>query len=130
MSNYINEFIRDCNHHWIADQRLYAPTNLGGLNCIKFDSFCMARRMNWLKRYINHRYDDYWTTILDEHLGVSPSNRKKIINYDSEYFTPLIRSCKFEIIRNMIKNLQAFLREFVTDPASGDNRYHFSVSLP
>ena len=62
----VNEFIRDSKHHWISDQRLYAPSTLGGLNCIELDRFFMALRMNWLKRYINLRYEDYWTSILDE----------------------------------------------------------------
>ena len=26
----VNEFIRDSKHHWICDQRLYTPSNLGG----------------------------------------------------------------------------------------------------
>ena len=89
----------------------------------------MALQMNWFKRYINNKYEDYWTTILDQHLNVSISNRKKILKYGSEYFTPLIRSCKFEIIGNMIKNLQAFLREFVTEPEVGDNRFIFQSSF-
>ena len=95
----INHYIRDSDHHWVSDQRLYAPTKLGGLNCIEPDSFFMALQMNWLKRYINHRYGDFCTTMLDEHLGVTPNNRKKILNYGSEFFTPLIMSCMFEIIK-------------------------------
>ena len=79
----VNEFIRDSKHHWISDQRLYAPSNLGGLNCIELDSFFMALRMNWLKRYINLRYDDYWTSILDEVMDITPN----ILRYGSEYFT-------------------------------------------
>ena len=89
----------------------------------------MALQMNWLKRYINNNYDDYWTKILDQHLNVTVSNRKKILNYGSEYFSPLIQSCKFAIIVNMIKNLQVFLREFVTEAEAGDNRFIFQSSL-
>ena len=46
-----------------------------------------------------------------------------------EYFTILIKNCKFDIIKDMIKNLQSFLREFVTKPESGDNRYILQSSF-
>ena len=125
----IDNFIRDSNRHWISDQRLYAPTRLGGLNCIELNSFFMALQMNWFKRYINNKYKDYWTAILDQHLKVSLNTRKRLLKYGSEYFSPLIWSCNFEIIRNMIKNLQAFLREFVTEPESGDKCFNFQSSF-
>ena len=89
----------------------------------------MALQMNWFKRYINNEYEDYWTKILDQHLNISVSNRKKILKYGSEYFSPIIQSCKFAIIGNMIKNLQAFLRAFVTEADAGDNCFIFQSSF-
>ena len=89
----------------------------------------MALQMNWFKRYMNNKYEDYWTKILDQLLNVSINIRKHILKYGSEYFSPLIQSCKFEIIRNMIKNLQIFLRKFVTEPETGDNRFIFQSSF-
>ena len=56
---------------------------------------------------------------------VSVNTRKRILKSGSEFFSPLIRFCKFEIIGNMIKNFQPFLREFVTEPDLGDNRFIF-----
>ena len=32
--NMINTFIRDSDHHCFSYQKLYAPTRMGGLNCI------------------------------------------------------------------------------------------------
>ena len=78
---------------------------------------------------MNNKYEDYWTAILDQHFNVSVNTRKRILKYGSEFFSPLIRSCKFEIIGNMITNLQAFLREFVTEPESGDNHFIFQSSF-
>ena len=39
MQDLLNNFIRGGNHHWVSDERLYAPTKLGGLNFIELDSF-------------------------------------------------------------------------------------------
>ena len=62
-------------------------------------------------------------------MKVSINTRKHSLKYGSEYFSPLFWSCKFEIIGNMIKNLQAFLCEFVTEPESGDNCFIFQSSF-
>ena len=39
MQELVNNFIRGGVHHWISDDKLYAPIKLGGLNCIELDSF-------------------------------------------------------------------------------------------
>ena len=36
--NMINNFVRDSDHHWISDQKLYTPTRKGGLNCNEIPS--------------------------------------------------------------------------------------------
>ena len=46
--------------------------------------------MNWIKRYIHQEYEDFWTDILDEKLGVDINNREKILSYGSEYFTRIL----------------------------------------
>ena len=74
-------------------------------------------------------YEDYWTSILDKVMLVSPGNRKKILNYGSEYFTSLIKNCEFDIIKIMIRNLQNFLRKLVTSPETGDNRLIFQSAF-
>ena len=80
--------------------------------------------MNWLKRYINLKYEDFWTDILDKKLGVNKNNREMILSYGSEYFTKIIeRQWESQVIKSMIANLQTFLREFVTSPEAGDNRF-------
>ena len=76
----INSFIRDSDRHLIPDQKLYAPTNKGGLNCIELRISFMALLMNWFKSYINHKYDDYWTLSLDTTFNVNPINRIFILN--------------------------------------------------
>ena len=64
----INAFIRDSDRHWISDQKLFAPINKGGLNCIKLKTFFMCLQMKWFKRYIIFKYIDYWTETLDKKL--------------------------------------------------------------
>ena len=81
----INFIIRDSDCHWISDQKLYASTNKGGLNCIELRTFFIVLHMNWFKMYINHKYDDYWTLSLDRIFKVNPINRISILNYGSEY---------------------------------------------
>ena len=96
----------------------------GGLNCIELDSFFKGLKTNWIKRYIFHRYDDYWTDILDEVLGVNINNRKNILYYGSEYFNHIIQQdWESDQLRGLILTMQELLREFVTDPETGDNRF-------
>ena len=124
MQNIINTFIRGGYHHWISNDKLYAPVKVGGLNCIELDSFFKGLQTNWIKRYIFHKYDDYWTNILDEALGVNINNHQNILYYGSEYFNQIIQQTwESDQLRNVILTLQELLQEFVTDPETGDNRY-------
>lgn len=80
--------------------------------------------MNWIKRYIHQEYEDYRTNILDAKLGVDKKNREKILSYGSEYFTKILdEQWESQVIKNMVVNLQNFLRDFVTCPETGDNRF-------
>ena len=88
------------------------------------ESFFKGLQTNWIKRYIFQQYDDYWTDILDDELGVNINNNKKLSYYGSEYFTPIIqRNWESDELRNIVSTLQELLREFVTDPKTGDNRF-------
>ena len=124
MQDLLNNFIRGGNHHWVSDERLYAPTKLGGLNCIELDSFFKSLQLNWIKRYIKDKYVDFWTSLLDDIFGVTLDTRHKILSYGSEYFTNIIQGhWESNELRNLILTLQEFLREFVTCPKTGDNRF-------
>ena len=121
MQDLINSFIRGGNHHWVSDERLYTPTKLGGLNCIELDSFFKGLKLNWI---IINKYNDFWADLLDEILGVTINARHKILSFGGEYFTPIIQGqWESNELRNLISILQEFLREFVTNPESGDNRF-------
>ena len=125
----INIFIIDSDHHWVSDQKLYAPTTKGGLNCIKLNTFFMALEMNWFKRNIDYKYDSFWTLTLDKLFKTNPPNTISILNYGIEFFTPIIKNSKYDIIESMLQNLQNFLREFVTSPESGDNGFRFQSAF-
>ena len=71
----------------------------------------------------------FWTLILDKLFKFNPQNRISILNYGSEYFTPIIKKCKYDIIKSMLQNLQNFLREFVTSPESSDNHFIFQSAF-
>ena len=58
--------------------------------------------MNWFKRYINLKYDDFWTLTLDKLFKVNPQNRITILNYGSEFLTPIITNCKYNIIKKKL----------------------------
>ena len=81
----------------------------------------MALQMNWFKRYINDY--EYWTKKFDNIFKVTTQNRKIILNYGSEYLSPLIQHLKYDNIRNILKNLQIFLQECSTNLESWDNHY-------
>ena len=67
---------------------------------------------------------DFWTNLLDDIFGVTPDTRSKILSYGSEYFTDIIQGhWESNELRNLIQTLQEFLREFVTCPETGDNRF-------
>ena len=124
MQALINRFIRGGDHHWISDDKLYAPIKSGGLNCIELDSFFKGLKTNWIKRYIFHSYDDFWTDILDEVLGVNINTRKNILHYGSEYFNHIIQQdWESDQLRELILTMHELLREFVTDPETDDNRF-------
>ena len=124
MQELVNNFIRGGVHHWISDDKLYAPIKLGGLNCIELDSFFKGLKTNWIKRYIFHGYDDFWTDILDEILGVTINTRKNILQYGSEFLNHIIQQdWESDQLKEMILTMQELLREFVTDPETGDIRF-------
>ena len=89
----------------------------------------MALQMNWFKRYINYKYDDFWTLTLDKLFKVNPQNQISILNYGSEFFTTIIENCKYDIIKIMLQNLQNFLQEFVTDSEVDDIRFIFQPTF-
>ena len=58
------------------------------------------------------------------YFGVTLDTRHKILSYGSEYFTNIIQGhWESNELRNLILKLQEFLREFVTCPKTGDNRF-------
>ena len=93
----INAFIRDSDHHRISDQKQYAPTDMGGLNCIKLKAFFMALQVHRFKRYNNYRYEEFWILSLDKIFNVTPTNRISILKYGSKCISPQIAKCKHEI---------------------------------
>ena len=77
-----------------------------------------------IKRYIIDKYNDFWTNLLDEILEVTINTRHKILSFGSEYFTSIVQGqWESNELRNLILTLQEFLREFVTGPEMGDNRF-------
>ena len=62
--------INEGQSHWISEDKMYLPTAYIGLNGIELESFFQSIRPNWIKRYILEKYDDFWTSILDNSLGV------------------------------------------------------------
>ena len=124
MQDLLNNFIRGGNHHWVSDERLYTPTKLGGLNCIELDSFFKSLQLNWIKRYIIDKYNDYWTSLLDESFHVTIDTHHKILSFEREYFKSIVQGqWESNELRTLILTLQEFLREFVTSPETGDNRF-------
>ena len=89
----INKFIMGINdnqRNWIKEEKLYQPKKIGDLNCIELKSFLKAIKLNWIKRYAIHGYDDFWTKLLDNHLRVNPVTRKGILNWSSGEILSLI----------------------------------------
>ena len=71
-----------------------------------------------------HSYDDFWIDILDGVLGVNINTRKNILHYGNEYFNHIIQQdWELDQLKELILTMQKLLREFVTDPETGDNRF-------
>merc|ERR1711891_133950 len=82
--------VGESNRKWISKEKIYAPINKGGLNCINLTDFFHSIRINWMHRYICQNYDDFWTSILDQFLNVDKNSRKSILKWGPEEFgTPL-----------------------------------------
>ena len=78
----INNFImniKDGDKPWISMEKIYQPVNKGGLNCIELNSFFKSIKLNWIKRYIKEKYDDFWTDLFDDPLDVTLATRKTIL---------------------------------------------------
>ena len=124
----INNFImniKEGDKPWISKEKIYQPVNKGGLNCIELASFFKSIKLNWIKRYITEKYDDFWTDKLDDLLDVTLATRKTILKWGSEQFNPAISKCKNPAIRSLLCSLQELTEKFVTSPETGDNRYIF-----
>ena len=58
-----------------------------------------------------NKYEDYWTDILDDKLGVTLNTCYKILSCGSEYFTSIIHGqWESNELRNLNVRLQEFLR--------------------
>ena len=124
INNYIMN-INSNNKNWISKEKIYAPIKKGGLNCIKLDDFFHAIRINWMHRYISQSYDDFWTSILDNLLGVTKTSRKTILHWGPEEFNRPIEKCNNRFMTPLLVSMKLLYTRFVTPPESGDNRFIF-----
>ena len=70
-------------------------------------------------------YDDFWTQLLDDTLGVTIDTRKDILGWGDKEFNGPIHKCKQKLLKSMLFSLQNLIQVFVTDPESCDNRFIF-----
>ena len=124
----INDYIMNigtANRKWISKDKIYAPINKGGLNCINLTDFFHSIRINWMHRYICQNYDDFWTSILDQFLNVDKNTRRNILKWGPEEFNRPIEKCNNRFIKPLLVSMKLLYIKFITPPEFGDNRFIF-----
>ena len=124
INNYIMN-IGSTNRKWISKDKMYAPINKGGLNCINLTDFFHSIRINWMHRYVCQNYDDFWTTLLDQLLDIDKHSRRKILKWGPEEFNRPIEKCNNRFIKPLLVSMKLLYTKFVTPPEAGDNRFIF-----
>ena len=124
INNYIMN-INSQNRKWISKEKIYAPINKGGLNCVNLTDFFHAIRINWMHRYICQNYDNFWTTILDHLLDVNKSSRRTILQWGPEEFNRPIEKCNNRFLKPLLVSMKLLYTRFVMPPGASDNRFIF-----
>ena len=110
-------------HQWISEEKIYLPTSQGGLNCIELQPFFHSIRLKWVKRYIVEKYDNFWTSILDDSLGISKTNRGEVLEWGHNNFDVPINKCKSKLLRQMLVCLKQLSIAFFSNPGTSDDRF-------
>ena len=90
--NTPKEALTKKNPLWIDSKTLCNDKKLGGFGCIKIKDFFTGLKLSWNRRYALDKINDHWCDILDTLCGMEDiSDRKKMLNWGSEYFTDPIK---------------------------------------
>ena len=85
--------------NWISKDKIYKPIKKRGLIFIEQGYFLHATRLNWMHRYITLSYNDFWTSLLDMHLGITKTERHKILEWGPEEFNKPIQQCHNRLLK-------------------------------
>ena len=107
---------------WIPDEIMFAPKNHGGLGCIRIRDFLTGLRVSWIRRYSIEKYDDHWTDLLDQLLGIEKEDRHNILTWGNCSFNAAIAQGKI-ILTEMLKCLSTFIRKFPSPVENNDNTW-------
>ena len=102
---------------------MYLPTSQGGLDLIELGSFFKGMTLSWIRRYVIDKYNDFWTSILDEYLGLTPETRHHVLKWGDQEFVNPLKNAKIPYLNQIISTLQHFVFVFPSDPETGDNSY-------
>ena len=85
INNYIlgEEFSgRTC----ISEERMFLSLSQGDLDLIKPGCSFKGMLLYWVKRYVVNKYEDFWASLLDDHLEVTPNSRPLILCWADHFF--------------------------------------------
>ena len=102
---------------------MYLPKSQGCLDLIERGSFFKGMTLSWCSRYIVGKYDDFWASLLDNYLGLTPNTRQQLYRWGEKDFVKPIEKANVPFLKQTITTLQLFYFNFPSDPETGDNSY-------
>ena len=89
----------------------------------KIKDFFTGLKLSWIRRYALDKIKDHWCDILDSLCGIGDiSDRKKILNWGSEFFVNPIKKCH-PGISDFLTALRTLNKNWVTPKETNDNRW-------
>ena len=102
---------------------MYLSKSQGGMDLIEMGSFFQGMTLAWCVRYLVGNYEDFWASLLDNYLGLTPNTRQQIYRWGNLDFVRPIEKASTPFLKNIISTLQTFYHSFPSNPETGDNSY-------
>ena len=121
----INNFvmgIESGNKHWINKDIIYTHTAKGGFGMIRLESFILAIKVSWIKRYSIDKIDDNWADMIDTFFQITPDTRHTIHDFGPERFNKIIKA-EIPVISSLFTAYKTFKHHFPSDPSTMDNSW-------
>ena len=94
------------NHGLVRIECIYQKVR--GLDLIEIESFCKEMTLYWCNRYILGKYDDFWASLLNSYLGLTPATRQQLYRWGDQDFVKPLEKANVPFLKQIISTLQLF----------------------